>query len=285
MQIRLIHLAMLGMTLSACSPSTQQWGRLICKSSAEDAGLAELSLVTVAYSSDSLSIKESTQIRGSSPALTDQTRAEQIKIHDLCKYIDARNWKCGVFQMQEGVLVKYEKNRYSLERKDHDIQAQSKLCASDKPRVKVQAAASAPVIRSVSPPPVNEKTTTVAPEPKPATDSNASLNQTGSSAAELADKSAVEATKAMNTFLTQLAGQIRANVNYPSSATEKWEAEVEVTLSEDGKLASYQLLKSSGHPPWDAAVMKAMSQTTSPAPKSDFKMPKKVVFAFSNREF
>ena len=285
MQIRLIHLAILSLALSGCSPATQHWGRLACKSSAEDAGLAELSLVTVAYNSDSLSIKESTQLRGSSLAIIDQTRVEHIKIHDICKYIDSRNWKCGVFQMQEGMLVKNEKNRYSLDKKDHDIQAQLKLCSANHPRAKVRAEQPSTTVRSVLPPLIAPKPTIVVPEVKPQVESNSSLNQASSSPTDFSDKGAVEATKAMNAFLTQLAGQIRANVNYPSSAAEKWEAEVEVTLSEDGKLTSYQLLKSSGHPPWDAAVMKAMSQTTSPAPKSDFKMPKKVIFAFSNREF
>ena len=231
--------------------------------------------MNVAYDRDSLSIKESIFFREQSHPANSVLHEEKIKIYDICKYIDARNWKCGPFQMQDGTLVKNEKLRFSAKKADYDAKAQSQLCLKDK-------------LTPVTPTNSNKSQ---------AKDSNTlstavSVDRTAASIesnstqppAEKPANHSIESTKALNTFLAQLSTSIRTNLNFSQNTEVKWESEVEVNLSEDGKIGVYHLLKSSGNPAWDAAVLKAISVTQAPVPKSDIKIPKKVVFSFSSRE-
>lgn len=187
--------------------------------------------------------------------------------------------------MQDGTLVKYERNRYTTDKNELDTQAQSRLCQTQKQRItpsaliKVTPSTLALAVRG------DEKKPSIESEVAALKENAATVSQTANAPVNTTENNALEATKAVNVFLTQLAGNIRSNVNYSSSADEKLVSEVEITLTSEGKIAGQQLVKSSGQPPWDAAVMKAVAQTQPPTPKSDFKMPKKVILAFSNREF
>jgi len=256
---------------------------LICKPQIEDPVLAELSLVEVSYTSNSLSIKEATIMRSMSSSSGPIIKTEKIKIYDICQYIDARNWKCGPFQMQEATLVKNEKIRYSLEKKIHGVDAQTKLCQKEKSNLVSAVIKIKPEPKSST---INLNEVKIVASQKEAiglTEPLSTSENIVKSSLEIPAADTPQSIKAMNTFLGKLAGQIRSNVNFSSSGDEKWEVEVEVALTEEGRIGGHQLVKTSGNSGWDAAVMRAVSMTILPESKIEFKMPKMIVLAFSNR--
>lgn len=84
------------------------------------------------------------------------------------------------------------------------------------------------------------------------------------------------------------AGRIRARIKplivYPDAATGNPVAEVEVRLSPTGTIIGSRLLKRSGTPEWDAAVLRAVEKAEVLPRDVDGRVPPVIVLVFSPRE-
>jgi colicin import membrane protein len=84
------------------------------------------------------------------------------------------------------------------------------------------------------------------------------------------------------------AGRIKArvlpNIVFTETTTRNPVAEVEVRLSSDGRILSTRLLKPSGMPAWDDAVLRAVERTEQLPRDVDGRVPSTMVLTFSPNE-
>jgi colicin import membrane protein len=70
----------------------------------------------------------------------------------------------------------------------------------------------------------------------------------------------------MDKYIAAIRGKVRGNIVLPPEVKGNPEAEFEVTQLPSGEVLNVRLLKSSGHPAWDAATGRAILKS-SPLPK------------------
>jgi colicin import membrane protein len=79
-------------------------------------------------------------------------------------------------------------------------------------------------------------------------------------------------------------GRVKAailpNIVYTGQASTKAIAEVEVTLAPGGTIISRRLVKRSGHPDWDEAVLRAIDRTSSLPRDTDGRVPPVLLISF-----
>ncbi len=79
-------------------------------------------------------------------------------------------------------------------------------------------------------------------------------------------------------------GRVKAailpNIVYTGQASAKAIAEVEVTLAPGGTIISRRLVKRSGHPDWDEAVLRAIDRTSSLPRDTDGRVPPVLLISF-----
>jgi colicin import membrane protein len=73
---------------------------------------------------------------------------------------------------------------------------------------------------------------------------------------------------------------ILPNIVYTGNAPARAVAEVEVTLAPGGTVISRRLVKRSGHPDWDEAVLRAIDRTPSIPRDSDGRVPPLLLISF-----
>lgn len=84
----------------------------------------------------------------------------------------------------------------------------------------------------------------------------------GASGADNATGTAMKASGPSDSYGGRIRGRIKPNITFdPSSVSGNPAAEVEVRCAPDGTIVSSKLVKSSGSPAWDNAVLKAIAKT------------------------
>jgi len=84
----------------------------------------------------------------------------------------------------------------------------------------------------------------------------------GASGADNATGTAMKASGPSDNYGGRIRGRIKPNITFdPSSVAGNPAAEVEVRCAPDGTIVSSKLVKSSGSPAWDNAVLKAIAKT------------------------
>jgi len=100
--------------------------------------------------------------------------------------------------------------------------------------------------------------------------------------------SAAKASAPSGTYLGRLRAKVRPNITFPESQLQAVkgnpEAEVEVTCSATGEITSKKLIRSSGNPAWDEAVMNAIEKTGTLPRDENGNMPAKISFGFRPRD-
>ena len=85
-------------------------------------------------------------------------------------------------------------------------------------------------------------------------------------------------------YAGRIVGAVRPNIVFTDSPTGNPVAEVEVRTLPDGTIASRKLLKSSGNPAWDDAVLKALDKTAKLPKDTDGRVPGALVIGFRVRD-
>lgn len=85
-------------------------------------------------------------------------------------------------------------------------------------------------------------------------------------------------------YAGRLVALIRRNIVFTGSVNALAAPEVEVRLAPGGTVISRRLLKSSGNPDWDEAVMRAIDRTGSLPPDANGRVPAQIVITFRPRE-
>jgi colicin import membrane protein len=100
--------------------------------------------------------------------------------------------------------------------------------------------------------------------------------------------SAAKASAPSGTYLGRLRAKVRPNITFAESQLQTVkgnpEAEVEVTCSATGEITGKKLIRSSGNPAWDAAVMNAIEKTGTLPRDENGNMPPKISFGFRPRD-
>jgi len=76
---------------------------------------------------------------------------------------------------------------------------------------------------------------------------------------------------------SRVAARIKPNVVFTDAVTGNPQAEVEVRTQPDGTITSRRLLKSSGNPAWDDAVLRAIDRTGSLPRDTDGRVPSPMI--------
>ena len=99
---------------------------------------------------------------------------------------------------------------------------------------------------------------------------------------------AAKASAPSGTYLGRLRAKVRPNITFAESQLQTVkgnpEAEVEVTCSATGEITGKKLIRSSGNPAWDAAVMNAIEKTGTLPRDENGNMPPKISFGFRPRD-
>lgn len=85
-------------------------------------------------------------------------------------------------------------------------------------------------------------------------------------------------------YAGRLVALIRRNIVFTGSVNALAAPEVEVRLAPGGTVISRRLLKSSGNPEWDEAVLRAIDRTGSLPPDANGRVPAQIVITFRPRE-
>ena len=85
-------------------------------------------------------------------------------------------------------------------------------------------------------------------------------------------------------YVARLAALIRGNSVYGGEAGSNAAAEVEVRTTAGGAILSRRLVKSSGNPAWDDAVLRAIDRTGKLPPDTDGRVPTSLIIAFRPKE-
>lgn len=103
---------------------------------------------------------------------------------------------------------------------------------------------------------------------------------TGSNTAGTAARNAAPSAS----YVARLAALIRSNSVFAGEVTNNNAAEVEVRTGAGGTILSRRLVKSSGNPAWDDAVLRAIDKTARLPPDTDGRVPASLLIAFRPKE-
>ena len=85
-------------------------------------------------------------------------------------------------------------------------------------------------------------------------------------------------------YIARLASLIRSNTVFSGEVSGNPPAEVEVRTAAGGAILSRRLIKSSGNPAWDDAVLRAIDRTGKLPPDTDGRVPPTLIIAFRPKE-
>jgi colicin import membrane protein len=86
------------------------------------------------------------------------------------------------------------------------------------------------------------------------------------------------------TYAGRIVGAVRPNIVFTDTPVGNPTADVEVRTLPDGTIASRRLVKSSGNPAWDDAVLKALDRTARLPRDEDGRVPSTLVIGFRPRD-
>jgi colicin import membrane protein len=100
--------------------------------------------------------------------------------------------------------------------------------------------------------------------------------------------SAAKASAPSVTYLGRLRARVKPNITFPESQLQALkgnaEAEIEVVCSPTGEILGKKLIRSSGNPAWDEAVLNAIEKTGTLPRDEHGNMPPKISFGFRPRD-
>jgi colicin import membrane protein len=106
----------------------------------------------------------------------------------------------------------------------------------------------------------------------------------GASGAPTATGTAQKSSGPSASYAGRIRARIKPNIVFPDELATNPSAEVEVRTSPDGTIVGRKLLRSSGHPPWDDAVLKAIDKTETLPRDVDGLVPPLLVITFRPRD-
>ncbi|HEY4083192.1 MAG TPA: cell envelope integrity protein TolA [Burkholderiaceae bacterium] len=87
------------------------------------------------------------------------------------------------------------------------------------------------------------------------------MGMAGASGSPSATGTALHSSGPSSTYAGRIAAVLRSNVIYNGTPTGNPRAEIEVRVGADGSIIGRKLIKTSGDPEWDAAVLRAVDRT------------------------
>ena len=87
-----------------------------------------------------------------------------------------------------------------------------------------------------------------------------------------------------SSYAGRIRARIKPNIVFPDELATNPSAEVEVRTSPDGTIVGRKLLKSSGVPSWDEAVLKAIDKTESLPRDVDGLVPSSLIITFRPKD-
>lgn len=103
------------------------------------------------------------------------------------------------------------------------------------------------------------------------------VGQAGATGGPQATGSAQRASGPSPGYGSRVAARIRPNVVFTDAVSGNAQAEIEVRTQPDGTITSRRLVKSSGNPAWDDAVLRAIDRTGSLPLDTDGKVPSPMI--------
>ncbi len=113
--------------------------------------------------------------------------------------------------------------------------------------------------------------------------SQAANSNTAASAAPSTGNAATSAAPSAN-YSARLVALIRSNIVFTGAVNALATAEVEVRSAPSGSILSRRLVKSSGQPDWDEAVLRAVDRTATLPRDTDGRVPPVLIITFRPRE-
>jgi colicin import membrane protein len=83
----------------------------------------------------------------------------------------------------------------------------------------------------------------------------------GATGAPTATGSALQSAGPSADYLGRIKGRIRPNVSFPDTLPGNPAVEIDIRLAPDGRIVSSRIVKRSGVPEWDEAVLRAIERT------------------------
>ena len=103
------------------------------------------------------------------------------------------------------------------------------------------------------------------------------MGQAGASGGPQATGTAQQSSGPSAAYGGRVAARIKPNVVFTDVAPGNPRAEVEVRTQPDGTITSRRLVKSSGNPDWDEAVLRAIDRTSTLPKDTDGRVPSSLV--------
>ena len=110
------------------------------------------------------------------------------------------------------------------------------------------------------------------------------LGQAGATGAPDTSGAATQSAGPSASYAGRIKGRIKPNIVYTESVAGNPVAEVEVRAAPDGTIVGRKLIKSSGIPDWDDAVLRAIDKTEILPRDVDGRVPSSLVIAFRPRD-
>jgi colicin import membrane protein len=106
----------------------------------------------------------------------------------------------------------------------------------------------------------------------------------GATGAPSSSGTALKSSGPSATYAGRIVGAVRPNIVFTDTPVGNPTADVEVRTLPDGTIASRRLVKSSGNPAWDDAVLKALDRTARLPRDEDGRVPATLVIGFRPRD-
>lgn len=106
----------------------------------------------------------------------------------------------------------------------------------------------------------------------------------GASGAPNATGTALQSAGPSSSYAGRIKARIRPNIIYSDSGLGNPVAEAELRVAPDGTILSSRLIKSSGDPEWDKAVLRAIEKTEVLPRDTDGRVPPHLIIKFQPRE-
>lgn len=106
------------------------------------------------------------------------------------------------------------------------------------------------------------------------------MGMAGASGGENARGTALKSSGPSSTYGGRVAARVKPNITYGDNPPGNPAAEVEVRIAPDGTIIGRKLIKSSGLPEWDSAVLRAIDKTESLPRDGDGSVPPVLLLSF-----
>ena len=106
----------------------------------------------------------------------------------------------------------------------------------------------------------------------------------GATGAPTATGSALQSAGPSADYLGRIKGRIRPNVSFPDTLPGNPAVEIDIRLSPDGRIMSSRIVKRSGVPEWDEAVLRAIERTEVLPRDENGKVPPAMTIVYRPRD-